>query len=418
MAIVRKNNDDRGAGASAGAGSGPRRVSILGATGSVGRSTLDLISHRPDAYKVVALTAHHNVDLLAAQARLFNAELAVIGDENRYDALKEALAGSGIAVGAGPGALCEAAERPSDWVMAGIVGAAGLGPTLAAIRRGAIVALANKECLVCAGELVLEEVRRGKATLLPVDSEHNAIYQVFDFNRPETIERIILTASGGPFLNLDVTAMAQVTPAQAVAHPNWDMGDKVSVDSATMMNKGLESIEAYYLFPVAVEQIEILIHPQSVVHSLVGYVDGSVLAQLGAPDMRTPIAYTLAWPDRMATPTERLDLARIGDLSFEAPDPKRFPCLRLAREALLAGGTAPTILNAANEIAVAAFLAERLGFLEIARVVEETLDKIAVTPLGDLADVGAADGEARAKARELAGLPAQGDNRLSLVQGR
>ncbi len=409
MTTAGNNNDNEGA--------APRRVSILGATGSVGRSTLDLISRQPAAYKVVALTAQQNVDLLAAQARQFNAELAVIGDEDSYGALKAALAGSGVEAAAGPRALCDAAERPSDWLMAGIVGAAGLGPTLAAIRRGAIVALANKECLVCAGELVLEEVRRGKATLLPVDSEHNAIYQVFDFDRPKTIDRIILTASGGPFLNLDVTAMAQVTPAQAVAHPNWDMGNKISVDSATMMNKGLESIEAFHLFPVAAEQIEILIHPQSVVHSLVGYVDGSVLAQLGAPDMRTPIAYTLAWPDRMLTPTERLDLAHISNLSFEAPDPMRFPCLRLAREALLAGGTAPTILNAANEIAVAAFLAERLGFLEIARVVEETLGKISVAPVADLADVAAADAEARAKARELAGLPALGDNRLSLVQG-
>jgi len=282
---------------------------------------------------------------------------------------------------------------------------------------GAVVALANKECLVCAGELMLEEVRRSGATLLPVDSEHNAIYQVFDFDRPENVDRIILTASGGPFLNLDVTAMAQVTPAQAIAHPNWDMGNKISVDSATMMNKGLESIEAFHLFPVTAEQIEILIHPQSVVHGLVGYVDGSILAQLGAPDMRTPIAYALAWPDRMATPTDRLDFARIANLAFEAPDLMRFPSLRLAREALAAGGTAPTVLNAANEVAVAAFLEERLGFLEIARVVEETLNKVAVTSVTELADVGAGDDEARAVARQLAGLPARRDGRLSLVQG-
>ena len=395
----------------------PRRVSVLGATGSVGRNTLDLIGRHPEAYDVVALTAQRNVDLLAAQARQCNAELAVIGDETRYDALRDALVGSGVEAAAGTQALCEAASRPSDWVMAGIVGAAGLDPTLAAIRQGAVVALANKECLVCAGELMLDEVKQSGATLLPVDSEHNAIYQVFDFNRSRTVDRIILTASGGPFLNLDVTAMAQVTPAQAVAHPNWDMGDKISVDSATMMNKGLESIEAYHLFPVEADQIEILIHPQSVVHSLGGYVDGSVLAQLGAPDMRTPIAYTLAWPDRMATPSQRLDLARIGNLSFEAPDPMRFPSLRLAREALEAGGTAPTVLNAANEIAVAAFLAEHLGFLEIARVVEETLSKIAVGSVADLADVTAADIEARATARQIAGLPPLGDGRLSLVQG-
>ncbi len=410
MAIARKK-------AGAGTDTAPRRVSILGATGSVGRNTLDLISRQSDAYKVVALTAQRNVDLLAAQARQFNAELAVIGDEAHFGALKDALSGSGVEAAAGTEALCEAAQRPSDWVMAGIVGAAGLGPTLAAIRQGVIVALANKECLVCAGELVLEEVRRSGAKLLPVDSEHNAIYQVFDFDRPKTVDRIILTASGGPFLNMDVTAMAQVTPAQALAHPNWDMGDKISIDSATMMNKGLESIEAYHLFPVGADQIEILIHPQSVVHSLVAYVDGSVLAQLGAPDMRTPIAYTLAWPDRMATPTERLDLSRIGSLDFEAPDPMRFPSLRLTREALQAGGTAPTILNAANEIAVAAFLSERLGFLEIARVVEETLNKLAVTSVTELAAVTAADDEARAVARELAGLPPRHDGRLSLVQG-
>ncbi|MFP6749886.1 MAG: 1-deoxy-D-xylulose-5-phosphate reductoisomerase [Alphaproteobacteria bacterium] len=398
-------------------GAPPRRVTILGATGSVGRNTLDLINRRPEAYDVVALTAQSNVELLAAQARQCNAEIAVIGDESHYAALRDALAGSGGEVAAGAAALCEAAGRSSEWVMAGIVGAAGLGPTLAAVRRGAIVALANKECLVCAGELMLEEVRRSGATLLPVDSEHNAIYQVFDFDRPHTVDRIILTASGGPFLRMDVTAMARVSPAQAVAHPNWDMGDKISVDSATMMNKGLETIEAYHLFPVRADQIETLIHPQSVVHSLVGFVDGSVLAQLGAPDMRTPIAYTLAWPDRMATPSERLDLARIGNLSFEAPDPMRFPSLRLAREALAAGGTAPTVLNAANEIAVAAFLAEHLGFLEIARVVEETLSKITVSSVTELADIAAADAEARATARQLAGLPPLSDGRLSLVQG-
>lgn len=392
-----------------------RRVTILGATGSVGRSTLDLLGRQPEAYSIIALTAQRNVDLLAAQARQCNAELAVIGDESRYGALRDALAGSGVEVAAGTQALCEAAGRPNDWVMAGIVGAAGLGPTLAAIRQGAVIALANKECLVCAGELMLQEVEHSGATLLPVDSEHNAIYQVFDFERPAAIDRIILTASGGPFLTLDVTAMAQVTPAQAVAHPNWDMGAKISVDSATMMNKGLEFIEAYHLFPVGAEQIEILIHPQSVVHSMVGYVDGSVLAQLGMPDMRTPISYALAWPERMVTPTERLDLAHIGNLSFEAPDPMRFPSLRLAREALAAGGTAPTVLNGANEIAVASFLAERLGFLEIARIVEETLNTIATSSVTNLADVAAADTEARSVARQLAGLPPVGDGRLSLV---
>ena len=395
----------------------PRRVTILGATGSVGQNTLDLVNRSPDAYQVVALTAQRNVDLLASQARQSNADLAVIGDEDLYSDLRDALAGTSVRVAAGEAALCEAADRPSDWVMAGIVGAAGLHPTLSAIRRGAIVALANKECLVCAGELMLEEVKQSGATLLPVDSEHNAIYQVFDFDQPQSVDRIILTASGGPFLRLDVTAMAQVTPAQAVAHPNWDMGDKISVDSATMMNKGLEMIEAYHLFPVEAGQIEILIHQQSVVHSLVGYVDGSVLAQLGAPDMRTPIAYALAWPARIATPTERLDLAYVGNLTFESPDPMRFPALRLARESLDAGGIAPTVLNAANEVAVSAFLAGKLGFLDIARVVEETLGKICVYPVNDLADVTAADQNARAVALEFAGLLPAGGGRLSLVRG-
>ena len=398
-------------------GATPRRVTILGATGSVGQNTLDLINRSPDDYRVVALTAQRNVELLASLARQCNAGLAVIGDEDCYGALKDALAGTSVRVAAGEAALCEAADQSSDWVMAGIVGAAGLHPTLSAIRRGAIVALANKECLVCAGELILEEVKQSGATLLPVDSEHNAIYQVFDFDRPQSVDRIILTASGGPFLHLDVTAMAQVTPAQAVDHPNWDMGDKISVDSATMMNKGLEMIEAYHLFPVEADQIEILIHQQSVVHSLVGYVDGSVLAQLGAPDMRTPIAYALAWPVRMETHTERLDLAHLGNLTFESPDPMRFPALRLARESLDAGGTAPTVLNAANEIAVSAFLAGKLGFLDIARVVEETLSKIPVYPVANLADVTAADQNARAVALELAGLLPVGDGRLSLVRG-
>jgi len=373
----------------------PRRITVLGATGSIGCNTLDLIARESDKYEVEALTANCNVELLAAQARQHRARLAVIGDPRHYASLEDALAGTSTEAAAGPEGLLEAAGRPADWVMAGIVGAAGLGPTLAAVRRGAVVALANKECLVCAGELMLQEVRTSGATLLPVDSEHNAIFQVFDFERPESVDRIILTASGGPFRCLDVTAMARVTPAQAVAHPNWDMGAKISVDSATMMNKGLELIEAYHLFPVDKAQIEILIHPQSVVHSLVGYVDGSVLAQLGAPDMRTPIAYALAWPSRMETPAERLDLARIGSLSFEPPDAMRFPALRLARAALRAGGGAPTVLNAANETAVAAFLGGKLGFLDIARVVEAALERLQGQPIQSLTDIDALDQEAR-----------------------
>jgi 1-deoxy-D-xylulose-5-phosphate reductoisomerase len=383
--------------------SAPRTVSILGATGSIGCSTLDLISRAPARYDVEALTAYSNVELLARQARLVGAKCAVIGDHTRYAELKSALAGSGVEPAAGAAAVVEAAARPSEWVMAGIVGAAGLAPTLAAVRRGAVVALANKECLVCTGELLLEEVRRSGATLLPVDSEHNAIFQVFDFQRPESVEQIILTASGGPFLHAEPAALERVTPEQAVAHPNWDMGAKISIDSATMMNKGLELIEAYRLFPVASGQVQVLVHPQSVVHSMVAYVDGAVLAQLGAPDMRTPIAYTLAWPDRIATPAKRLNLAETGQLTFFAPDETRFPALRLAREALGAGGSAPTVLNAANEVAVHAFLERRIGFLDIVRTVEQVLQRMPTVPIEHLDGVREVDGQARAIAFSLTG---------------
>jgi 1-deoxy-D-xylulose-5-phosphate reductoisomerase len=380
---------------------GPRRVTVLGSTGSVGCNTLDLIARNPADYQVEALTANRNVEGLAEQAIRFGARLAVIADPSRYAALKQALAGTNIAVAAGPSGLVEAAAAPADWVMAAIVGAAGLAPTLAAVRRGAMVALANKECLVCSGELMTAEVKANRATLLPCDSEHNAIFQVFDFERPENVERIILTASGGPFRRMARADMARVTPAQAVAHPNWDMGAKISVDSATMMNKGLELIEAFHLFPILHEQIDILVHPQSVVHSMVAYNDGSVLAQLGSPDMRTPIANTLAWPTRMPTPAARLDLAKIGQLTFEAPDPEQFPALRLARRALETGGSAPIVLNAANEVAVHAFLENRIGFLDIAELVERTMDAIATVAVGSLDAVYAIDGEARAKAAEL-----------------
>ncbi|MCW5752468.1 MAG: 1-deoxy-D-xylulose-5-phosphate reductoisomerase [Alphaproteobacteria bacterium] len=379
----------------------PRRVTILGSTGSVGCNTVDLIEREPARYRIVALTAYRNVRLLAEQARKLHAELAVIGDAALYGELKELLAGTGIEAAAGPGAVIEAASRPSDWIMAAIVGAAGLEPTLAAVRRGAVVGLANKECLVCAGELLTREVAAHGARLLPVDSEHNAIYQVFDFDKPKSVERIILTASGGPFRGMDMAQMAHVTPKQAIAHPNWDMGAKISVDSATMMNKGLEVIEAWHLFPLQESQIEVLIHPQSVIHSMVGYVDGSVLAQLGSPDMRTPIAYALAWPDRIAAPVARLDLAKLGQLTFETPDSQRFPALRLARQALQSGGAAPTILNAANEVAVYAFLEGRIGFLQIARTVEETLDRLPQRRLETLDCVRAADAEARACAARL-----------------
>ena len=381
-----------------------RRVTILGSTGSVGTQTVDLVARDPERFPVEALTANRNVALLADQARRLHARLAVVADPAGYAELKERLAGTGIEAAAGPQAVVAAAERPADWVMAAIVGAAGLEPTLAAVRRGAIVAFANKEVLVCAGALMMEEVHAHGATLLPVDSEHSAIYQVFDFQRTDSVARLILTASGGPFRNRDRAFMAAATREQAVAHPTWDMGAKISVDSATMMNKGLEIVEAHFLFGVPEDRIDVLVHPQSVVHSLVEYVDGSVLAQLGTPDMRTPIAYALGWPARIATPAERLDLARAATLTFEAPDSTRFPALRLARAALQSGGAAPTILSAANEVAVQAFLDRRIGFLDIEKIVEETLTALPHRPLRDLAAVREADCEARrdAAARVLA----------------
>ncbi|WCL52612.1 1-deoxy-D-xylulose-5-phosphate reductoisomerase [Gimibacter soli] len=372
-----------------------KSITILGATGSIGQSTLDLLRRNPDRFKVEALTAHCRVQELAAVAREFNARVAVIGREDLLADLKAALDGTDIEAAAGEGAIIEAASRPSDMVMAAIVGAAGLAPTLAAVRRGATVLLANKEVLVCAGDLMMAEVRQSGATLLPVDSEHNAIFQVFDFNAPERIDRIVLTASGGPCRQTPAERLPFITPAEAVAHPNWDMGAKISVDSATMMNKGLEVIEAFHLFPVKASQIEVLIHPQSVIHSMVQYVDGSTLAQLGSPDMRTPIAYCLAWPERMTAPAERLDLGRIGALTFEAPDMERFRCLALARAALEAGGAAPTVLNAANEIAVAAFLGNRLRFTDIAALVDATLSLADMKAPQSLETVFALDAEAR-----------------------
>ncbi|MBI1261817.1 MAG: 1-deoxy-D-xylulose-5-phosphate reductoisomerase [Rhizobiales bacterium] len=381
----------------------PRRVSILGSTGSIGCSTIDLISRQPEAYEVVALTAHRNVALLVEQARLLRPQHAVIAEPTLYETLKAALAGLPIQVSAGTDAVVAAAAEPADWVMAGIVGAAGLAPTLAAVRGGGYVALANKECLVSAGPLFMSEVARHGATLLPVDSEHNAIFQVLDQTRLDSVERIILTASGGPFRQTSMADMARATPAQAVAHPQWQMGAKISVDSATLMNKGLELIEAHYLFPVGPERLDIIIHPESIIHSMVAYVDGSVLAQLGSPDMRTPIAFTLAWPERMATPSPRLDLAQIGKLTFEAPDPLRFPALTLAREALLRGRAAPTVLNAANEVAVASFLDGKIGFLEIAKLVESVLSASNALdiPPSCLEDIYEIDRIARIQAEEM-----------------
>src|SRR5579875_300912 len=360
-----------------------RRVTILGSTGSVGCNTVELVAADRDAYAVEALVARSNVARLAEQARRLRAKFAVVADERHYGALRQALAGSGIAVGAGAAAVVEAASRPADWVMAAIVGAAGLAPTLAAVRRGA---------------LVTAEAAKHGARLLPVDSEHNAIFQVFAFEQAKAIERIVLTASGGPFRERPREAMRDVTPEQAVAHPNWRMGAQISVDSATMMNKGLEVIEAHHLFGLRSDQIEVVVHAQSVVHGLVYYSDGSVLAQLGSPDMRTPIANALGWPRRIPAPSPRLDLARLARLTFEAPDPARFPALRLARAAMEAGGGAPCVLNAANEIAVAAFLDRRIGFLEIAEIVERTLGLLPDRRIGGLDDIDALDREARAAA--------------------
>ena len=380
-----------------------RRVSVLGSTGSVGRSTLDLIGRHPERFAVAALAAGANAELLAAQAIQMRAEFVALADQRAWPALKAALAGSGIEAGAGREAVDEAARRDADWTMAAIVGAAGLASTLTAVRSGRIVALANKEALVCAGGLFAAEARAAGATILPVDSEHNAIFQVFDAARRDSVEKIILTASGGPFRTLSLEAMAAKTPEEAIAHPNWSMGPKISIDSATMMNKGLELIEAHHLFALPEDRIDILVHPQSVVHSLVAYVDGSVLAQLGSPDMRTPIAYALAWPDRMPAPTPRLDLAALAQLSFEAPDPVRFPALRLARDALRAGGSAPVVLNAANEEAVAAFVDRRIRFTEIAATVEAVLDRLPVVDVTDLAAVGDADRLARETAARIIG---------------
>ena len=350
-------------------------MTLLGATGSIGASTVDLIRREPNRYRVEAVGAHRNVAALAALARELGAQFAAVGDSNAFHDLKEALAGTGIACGAGESAMVEAACRPADWVMGAITGAAGLKPTLAAAERGAIVALANKETLVCAGGLFMRRAAASGATVLPVDSEHNALFQAMSGSRREDIRRVILTASGGPFRAAPAEAIRAATVEQALKHPNWSMGHKVTVDSATMMNKGLELIEAHHLFALRPEQIDILVHPQSIVHSLVEYCDGSMIAQLGCPDMRIPIAYCLAWPARITGPAPRLDLANTATLTFEAPDPARFPALRVARLALEAGGAAPTALNAANEVAVAEFLARRLTFAGIATLVEATLER-------------------------------------------
>lgn len=350
-----------------------RVVSILGATGSIGQSTADLIRRGNGRFRVEALTANGNVEELARMARELHATFAAVADEARYQDLKDALAGSGIACGAGEGALIEAALRPANWVMAAMSGAAGLKPAMAAAGRGQIVALANKECLVCAGEVFMRHAAASKATVLPVDSEHNAIFQALGAGRREDLVRIVLTASGGPFRAASLAQIESASVEQALKHPNWSMGRKITIDSATMFNKALEIIEAFHLFELEADQIDVLVHPQSVIHGLVEFSDCSVVAQMGAPDMRTPIAHCLGWPTRIEGPAKRLDLAEIGQLTFEAPDPVRFPALRLVREALAQGGAAPTVLNAANEVAVAAFLDRKIPFGGIARLVEATL---------------------------------------------
>ena len=379
-----------------------KTVTVLGATGSVGRSTLDLVARDPERFEVLALTARRDVTGLAQAARRVRARQAVIADEALVADLKQALVGSGTEALGGDAAVIEAAGSGADWTMAAIVGCAGLKPVMRALERGGTVALANKEALVSAGHIMIEAAAASGATLLPVDSEHNAIFQCFDRARPGSVSRIVLTASGGPFRAKSLNEMRSATAAQAVAHPNWSMGAKISVDSATLMNKGLELIEAYHLFPLGSdERFEVVIHPQSVIHSMVEYVDGSVLAQLGAPDMRIPIAYTLAWPDRMATPCERLDLVTIGALDFEAPDLARFPALALARAALREGGGKPAILNAANEIAVASFLEGRVGFLDIASIASEALAGYDPGTPRSIDEVLEVDRQARATAAEI-----------------
>lgn len=355
-----------------------RRISILGSTGSIGLSTLDLVRRAaPDTFQVVALTANSNAKALADQALEFRPEIVALADPQNVKTLEAKLAGEGIEIVTGTDGVIEAASRAADFCMAAIVGAAGLHPTLKAVEQGTHLGLANKECLVCGGDLFDQAVKASGTTLLPVDSEHNAIFQVLETRQPEAVRRIILTASGGPFRTKTYEQLKTVTREDALNHPVWDMGAKISIDSATLFNKGLELIEASYLFSRPSKQIDIVVHPQSVVHSMVEYIDGSVLAQLGSPDMRTPIAYAMAWPERMEAPVERLDFAKTAKLEFEAPDPVRFPALRLAREALETGGHAPNVLNAANEVAVAAFLERKSSYLGISQTVEVTLDAIA-----------------------------------------
>ncbi|MFQ3595382.1 MAG: 1-deoxy-D-xylulose-5-phosphate reductoisomerase [Sphingomonadaceae bacterium] len=378
-----------------------RTITLLGATGSIGTSTLDLVTRNPERFRIHAVASGRDWAKLAEIARAANAAVAVIADEAGFAPLRDALADTPTDVRAGPDAMVATAAETVDLVVAAIVGAAGLAPTLAALEAGTTVALANKEALICAGDVMTAAARRSGARILPVDSEHNAIFQVLE--DVERISRIVLTASGGPFRAKSLAEMADVTPAEAVRHPNWSMGAKISVDSATLMNKGLELIEAHHLFGVGPDRLGVLVHPQSLVHGLVEYVDGSVLAQLGPADMRVPIAHALAWPERIATPVNRLDLAAAARLDFEEPDRTRFPALALAEAALASGGCRPCVLSAANEVAVGAFLEGRIGFLDIAAIVSETLEALPAAPVATLAEVAAADAAAREKARSLVG---------------
>lgn len=368
-----------------------KSVTILGATGSIGKSTVDIIRRYPDKYRVVALTGNQNVPLLAEQAKMLHAEVAVTANKDKYSELKSLLSGTSVRVEAGFDAVIDAAKLDADWTMSAIVGAAGLLPTMEVVKRGKTLALANKETLVCAGEIVMKAIKDAQTTLVPVDSEHSAIFQTLESEHRAAVDRILLTASGGPFREKDSAFMEKVTPEQAVAHPNWSMGAKISVDSATMMNKGLEIIEAFHLFGFGADKIEVLVHPQSIVHSAVGYVDGSVLAHMGMPDMRTPISYALAYPDRMVSPTAKLDLTALSGLTFSAPDETRFPALRLAKECLKKGQAATAIMNAANEVAVGAFLRREIGFLDIVRVVEKIVERLPANPVATIHDVIAVD---------------------------
>ena len=388
------------------ASSGVTKLSILGATGSIGCSAIDVVQHQSERFEVVALVGNRNIELLAQQAIAVGAEVAVTADEGRYQELKEALQGTGISVAAGNAAVVEAAQRPVDITLAAIVGAAGLEPTLAAAEQGATIALANKECLVCAGDVFKAALASSGSQLLPVDSEHSAVFQVFENDQAGEVDKIILTASGGPFRAIPKEEMRAVTPEQALNHPNWDMGPKITIDSATLMNKGLELIEAFHLFPVGHDQLDAVIHPQSIIHSMVSYTDGSVLAQLGVPDMKTPIAYALSWPNRMPAPVERLDLVEVGQLTFEKIDREKFPSVGLCLSCLERGGSASAIMNASNEIAVAEFLAGNIPFLGITELSMAVLDEAEsagmVEQMSSLEDVAAADEYGRQTAGRLA----------------